>query len=205
MWVDTSVLHVDHLPKIRLDAGTDWVALSGFILTAVVVVLGTWVTIYTYRKTLKSQEAISRAVALASNRQEWINTLRTTCSDYVAAVMTIQRLNNMSEGRLSHLTALNDVAPDEASRQTYEWSNSHITAINLALALRAKIKLMLNPAEAKVKLLLTHIENAYENCDKAGIASHIHCDHIISSAQEILKDEWEVLKLEWKKASALNK
>lgn len=205
MWVDTSVLYVDRLPKIRLDSGTDWVALSGFLLTAVIVVLGTWATIHTYRKTLKSQEAISRAVALASNRQEWINTLRSTCSDYVAAVMTVQRLNNMSEGRLSHLTSLNDTAPDEVSRQTHEWSNNHVSAINSALALRAKIKLMLNPAEAKVKLLLSHVENAFKDCDQTGIASHAHCDQIISTAQEILKDEWEVLKLEWEKARKLSK
>jgi len=191
MWVDTSVLYVDHLPKIQIDSGTDWITLFGFMLTAIAVVAGSMVTVWTFRKTVRSQEELARKVAVKQSRQDWINELRNCCSDYVAAIMVLKAHKYMHESHSNLATKLIDHDPVAGANMQAEWGRENSLLRSSVYSLRAKIILLSNPKEALFKELLHEIDRALDKAGDGGISSNGEFDRIIELSQQILKIEWD--------------
>lgn len=191
MWVDTSVLYVDHLPKIHIDSGTDWITLFGFMLTAIAVVAGSMVTVWTFRKTVRSQEELARKVAVKQSRQDWINELRNCCSDYVAAIMVLKGHKYMHESHSNLAKTLINHDPVAAANMQAEWGREHSLLRTSVYSLRAKIILLSNPKEDLFKDLLREVDKALDKANEGGITLMDEFDRIIELSQLILKIEWD--------------
>jgi hypothetical protein len=191
MWVDTSVLYVDHLPKIHIDSGTDWITLFGFMLTAIAVVAGSMVTVWTFRKTTRSQEELARKVALKQSRQDWINELRNCCSDYVSGVMVLKAHKYMYKSHSELATTLVEHDPVAGANMQAEWGRQNSLLLASVYSLRARIILLSNPKEPLFMELLREVDRALDKANEVGVTSRNEFDRIIELSQQILKIEWD--------------
>lgn len=191
MWVDTSVLYVDHLPKIHIDSGTDWITLFGFMLTAIAVIAGSMVTVWTFRKTTRSQEELARKVAVKQSRQDWISELRNSCSSYVAAVMVLKAHNCLHESSSKIALELIEHDPAAGAQMQAEWGRQHSVLLTSAYSLRAKIILLSNPKEDLFKSLLVEVDKALDKATEGGVTRNNEFDRIVELSQQILKIEWD--------------
>lgn len=205
MWVDTSVLYVNHLPEIRLDAGTDWVALGGIVLTAVIVILGSWVTIRNFRIATEAQKNIAadnleqfreqgKAEAVAKNRQEWINSLRSAISTFVASCFEIY-LIDISKTAAEVKSKSAEVGDNTVIQSISDLTVRRTIAKCEAVRWMSQIELYINPNEeesiamvALAKQLLKHADTL-EGQDIYNLSQHL-----IVKSQAILKKEWERVK-----------
>ncbi len=191
MWVDTSVLYVDHLPKIHIDSGTDWITLFGFMLTAIAVVAGSMVTVWTFRKTTRSQEELARKVAVKQSRQDWISELRNSCSNYVAAVMVLKAHNCLHESNSKVASALIEHDPAAGAHMQAEWGRQYGVLLASVHSLRAKLILLSNPKEDLFKSLLLEVDKALDKATEGGVTRNNEFDRIVELSQQILKIEWD--------------
>ncbi|WP_339433046.1 hypothetical protein [Pseudomonas sp. EA_65y_Pfl2_P78] len=60
MKYETSVVYLEQVPKIIVDAGFDWATFWSFSATIAIFILGTYLTIRNFRKTIISQEAVAQ-------------------------------------------------------------------------------------------------------------------------------------------------
>jgi len=194
-------IKVIQVPKITVDTGLDIVTLSSFFITALIVVATTIFTYKSSKKTNFSQESIAnardlaeterlRAEKRASNRQEWINTLRSDIAAFIGAVMNSWNLHQMQVGRASYQQSLDDALKwQESSKWAYEYNIS----LRELKRLKAKIKLLLNPTEHESIDLMILIDKAADAAE-SGHSVISECDEIITASQPILKKEWEKVK-----------
>jgi hypothetical protein len=191
MWVDTSVLYIDHLPEVRIDSGTDWITLFGFLLTAIAVIAGSMVTVWTFRKTVRSQEELARKVSVKQSRQDWINELRNSCSSYVAEILVLKGHQMIHDAHSNVSLKLLEHDPAAAANMQAEWGRERSALRSSAYALRAKIILLSNPREQLFKDLLREVDDAMDKAESDGESVRDQCDRIINLAQQILKIEWD--------------
>ncbi|RJG10970.1 hypothetical protein D3879_14930 [Pseudomonas cavernicola] len=196
MGIENSIITINRVPELRalIDTGTDWLTLGGFLLTVVVFALGTWATIYNFKKTILSQEKVSKANALKVSRQDWINELRDTCSEFISAALTVQRLCNVHELQRALREKLALDKSEEYSRIISQWTSDHVGAMADVNRLKAKIQLLSNPNEGNFIALIGHVETALEVCNQDGNSAAAPCKLIVEVTQEILKTEWERVK-----------
>jgi len=163
---------------------TLFVPLITVIITVIVNIVITKFQLKKYELDIKTQKEIADNVikrdVKATNRQQWINTLRDLVSEYIA------------NHEFAKLVAQFDPKINGEKRPEYK------EAFKKVLNLGYKIELMLNPTESKsqkvVKLMteLNKVTNyssfAYE--DKYEQIKH----EILDVTKEILKEEWEKVK-----------
>jgi hypothetical protein len=194
-------LRVNEIPRVKIDTGLDIVTLSSFFITALIVIVTTIFTFKSARNTATSQENIANARELseierlraekrASNRQEWINTLRSDLAAYVGAVMNTWNLHQMQAGRASYQQSLNDELKWQESNK---WAYEYNLSLRELQRLKAKIILLLNPTEGDSNGLINLIDNA-ATVATSGSSVISECDAIIEASRPILKKEWEKVK-----------
>lgn len=204
MTFDSMMLGVYTIPEIKLNSGTDWVALSGILLTAVIVAIGAWTTIKNFRATTDSQERIaerhaaeqlehSKAQNVARNRQEWINSLRMAVSDFIAACFEIRAIKKIS---LKNYTIKPELFEDQMDleRHELEIQSKLIRAEGEAKKQLALIELYINPDESDSRELVRMAHIFYENSGDQNFKMSYEVDEIVKISQEILKTEWERVK-----------
>lgn len=192
MTIENVMLTLNRVPEIALNTGTDYKVLGGFFLTALAVAIGSWATIYTFRRTVRSQEKIATAASIRASRQAWINELRDCCANYVAAVL---RISDLRGKRARWLGAENIHMEEWRAYQYFEnknpaWVELALAAVNEARMYRAKVEMLLNPEEPPTVDLLSAMDVAYENEEKNVDDLPGLCDTIVSRAQVIIKSEW---------------
>jgi hypothetical protein len=209
---ETSVVYLEQIPKVVVDTGFDWSNMWTFFATVAIFMLGTYLTIRNFSKTvasqeklaeqtakiqresISSQELIARQNTLKASRQSWINDLRDTTSEFIAAALNVQRLNVYWEAGQTSWRLQRIQNAEAADRARAEWSNSHIQALRNLIGLKSKIELLLNPEEVDSKEFMKAVNELHNNCDRPdGLANTIAVD-VISWCQHILKQEWEKAK-----------
>lgn len=191
------MLTLHRVPEIVLNTGTDYKILAGFVLTALAVLAGSWATAYTFKKTVVSQEGIATTGAIRSSRQAWINELRDSCANYVAAVLRISDLRMKRE----HWLADKQIMMQQwRAFQRFEsdnpgWVERYTNALNEARMLQAKIEMLLNPDEQETMDLLSSLKAAYEGAMDDVEQLHVLCSEVVSCAQKIIRPEWRKTKL----------
>ncbi|WP_447759273.1 hypothetical protein [Pseudomonas moraviensis] len=190
--IENLMVTLHQLPEIKavVDTGTDLVTLFGFILTAVAVMAGAWVSVFTYKRTASNQMTLAKAAALKESRQAWINELRDTCADYVAAVGILQ---TPAQAKLAHQVFISKIdAHDKATAAslTASWEEKRRRLMQSAFSLSAKIHLLSNPKEPAFQGLLNEVQVALKNANTIENSVFDNCGRIVSIAQGILKTEW---------------
>jgi hypothetical protein len=193
MTIENVMLTLNRVPEIKavIDSGTDWKILGGFVLTAAAVFAGSMVTIWTFRKTVHSQEELARKVSVKQSRQEWINELRNCCANYVASVMALREHQVTHPTRSELAIKLLEMDPASAANMLIEWGNSRNLLFSSAYSLRAKVILLSNPKEKLFKELLVEVNGALANAGSGAEDAVAHCDRVIDLSQQILKIEWD--------------
>lgn len=196
MAFDAMMLGVYKIPEITVNSGTDWVTLFGFLLTAIAVIAGSMVTVWTFRKTVHSQEELAKKVSLKQSRQEWINTLRDCCAKYVATIMVINNHASSKKSReaFTNLIANQDVTA--AANFIASWHEELNRLRSTAYEMKYKIELLSNPKEVPFKDLCALVLKAIaesENNDSKSLV--VVCDEITRTCQKILKQEWDRARL----------
>ncbi|MBZ9780877.1 hypothetical protein K9857_04840 [Pseudomonas sp. REP124] len=212
MKYETSVVYLEQIPKIVVDTGFDWSNLWTFFATVLVFMLGTYLTIRNFNKTVASQEAlaaenakiqrenissqelIAKQGSLKASRQNWINELRDTCAQYIAAALNVQQLNVYREAAQPswNLQRINDSVI--ANEVQADWSVSHIQAMKELVSLKAKLELLLNPEEVDSKEFMKAVNELHKECDQPGGPAKAVAGNVVYWCQHILKQEWEKAK-----------
>jgi len=180
----------------------DWPTLLAFVVTALTIVCTTIVTIKHQRRALDSQIAISqdasnkakeksRVEFIANSRQLWINSLRDEVACFISETSSIWDLFQQKSERAEVLAAMQ--APEYAMSELANWSNAYGLAVGRAEKSRAKIQLLLNPAESASTALMDAIDEAYSTA-KSKKDPQVKNSKVISALQPILKSEWERVK-----------
>lgn len=193
---------VRELPKLVLDSPTDWLAVLSFLITAIVVLGTTWLTIRNYQKTIDLQDRIaeksheiektkSRIETLSKNRQDWINALRSTLSEYISVMLSLVELKELRKTLQRDLQALGQEGNIEA---TVDWNYRIHTARTLATQLRVKIRLLSNPREEDFVALQWAIERLHGAVDSGQKSVSEEIETVVTTSQKILKAEWERVK-----------
>lgn len=157
MKYETSVVYLEQVPKVVVDTGFDWSNLWTFFATVVIFMLGTYLTIRNFNKTVSSQESvaaenakiqrenissqelIAKQSSLKVSRQNWINELRDTCAQYIAAALNVNQLNIYWDAAQESwkLQRINDSVI--ANQIQADWSVSHMQAKKELVSLKAKL------------------------------------------------------------------
>lgn len=196
MAIENLMVTLNRLPEIKavVDTGTDLVTLFGFVLTAIAVIAGAWVSVFTYKRTARTQMTLAKAVAIKESRQAWINELRDTCADYVAAIGLLQI---HADSKLVHETFISKVESHDkatAASMINAWQEEQRRMILSAYSLSAKIHLLSNPKEPAFQDLLASVQAALKSANNPGNAVFDNCGKIVEIAQGILKTEWDRAK-----------
>jgi hypothetical protein len=209
---ETSVVYLEQIPKVVVDTGFDWSNLWTFLGTVCIFMLGTYLTIRNFNKTVKSQEnvaaqnfmlqrdaittqeRIANQNSLKASRQDWINDLRNTCAAYIAEALNVQRLNIYWESAKSTYSLCLVSEPSIAHKMQADWATSHVQAMKDLISLKSKIELLLNPDEVDSKQLMKAVVELHIECDRAGGPAKQLAEKVVDWCQQILKQEWEKAK-----------
>jgi hypothetical protein len=202
--MDAMMLWFYSIPEIKLNTGTDWLALAGVILTGVIVAIGAWTTIKNFKATTDSQERIaernaaeqldhSKAQNVAKNRQEWINSLRLAVSEFIAACYEIRALKKISQKNYKMKPACFEDEMD-LERHELDIQSKLIRAEGEAKKQIALVELYINPSEHESRELVRMAHLFYESAGDQDFKISYEADTLIKVAQEILKTEWERVK-----------
>lgn len=210
---ETSVVYLEQVPKIVVDTGFDWSNLWTFFATVLIFMLGTFLTIRNFNKTvdsqervaresaviqremIASQEAVSARASLKASRQNWINDLRDTTALFIAAALNVNRLNVYWESKQSSISMRSgDVDVAAVDKLHTEWAVSHVQAVKEVVSLKAKLELLLNPDEVDSKEFMKAVNELRDKCDQAGGPAKEIANHVVTWCQHILKQEWDKAK-----------
>ncbi|MBS2793633.1 hypothetical protein [Klebsiella pneumoniae] len=207
-------LTVTKIPEIIVDTGIGWDTIFGSVLAAFIgAALPTAVAWYTIKKNddlaatdRDNQRHIAEMAfdsqVLSTNRQQWINTLRSYCSEFI-----------MSCEKNKRFRRLHSAERDEArwNNGTNEKANEYfavaVDSEHRILELATNIQLMLNPHEWTSKAILKCQENMIFLLENENINMFYEDDSevekayrrlkrlYIKSTQRCLKTEWKRVKL----------
>lgn len=203
MAIETTMLTINRIPELVVNSGPDWITLGATLLTAIAVVVGGIVTVKNFRHTVERQEAVakassedlvlqSKAEALAKNRQEWINSLRSSISSFIASAMELYSVNLILQTPTGIV--------QETSNDTIEAANLHRSILSKHAAVKgqarrylAHIELHLNLNEYDSVELVKIARDLYQASDNQGNV-YLLSDRLIEASQLVLKKEWERVK-----------
>ncbi|AZP72822.1 hypothetical protein EJJ20_29915 [Pseudomonas poae] len=146
------------------------------------------------QKTANNQMVLAKAVALKESRQAWINELRDTCSDYIAAIGLLQAHADGSEAHGAFIQIVKADDPATAAGLKETWEGEKRKLLMTAFSLSAKIQLLSNPKEPAFVQLATEVLSALEHASTPGGGVYGNCGRIVVLAQQILKIEWNRAK-----------
>ncbi|WP_395602395.1 hypothetical protein AB4P97_08195 [Pseudomonas sp. A1230] len=196
MTIENVVMTLNRIPEIRavVDSGTDWTVVLGFGLTIFAVLAGSWVSVSTYKKSVSSQEKLARAVAVKESRQNWINELRNTCADYIAAICIMQVHTESRDIHQSFIAKVDSHDPSAAATLVESWGVEKRRLMMSVFSLGAKIQLLSNPDEPAFQKLSAVVQRAADQVSISKGGAMEACEEIISLSQRIMKTEWERAK-----------
>lgn len=180
----------------------DWPTLLAFAVTVLTIVCTTIITIKHQKRALASQIAVSqdasdrdkersRVEFVANSRQFWINSLRDEVASFISETSTIWDLFQQKSGRAEVLREMK--APEYAMSELANWSTAYGSAFARAEKSRAKIQLLINPAESVSAALMESIDVAYKIAKSKNNPEEAN-SKVISALQPILKNEWVRVK-----------
>ncbi len=207
-------LTVTKIPEIIVDTGIGWDTIFGAVLAAFVgAALPTAVAWYTIKKNddlaatdRDNQRHIAEMAfdsqVLSTNRQQWINTLRGYCSEFIMSCEKNKRFRRM------HLAERDSVRYGIGSEvKADEYYDVVVDSDHRILELATNIQLMLNPHEWTSKAILRcqkkmismledeKIEMFYVEGSEVEKAYQRLKGLYIKSSQRCLKTEWKRVKL----------
>jgi hypothetical protein len=202
--MDAMMLWFYSIPEIKLNTGTDWLALAGVVLTGAIVAIGAWTTIKNFKASTDSQERIaernaaeqlehSKAQNVAKNRQEWINSLRMSVSEFIAACYEIRALKKIAQKKY-RMKPENFDDEIDLERHELEIQSRLIRAEGEAKKQLALVELYINPSEHESRELVRMSHIFYESAGDQNFKISWEADELIKVSQEILKTEWERVK-----------
>lgn len=202
--MDAMMLWFYSIPEIKLNTGTDWLALAGVVLTGIIVAIGAWTTIKNFKASTDSQERIaernaaeqlehSKAQNVAKNRQEWINSLRMSVSEFIAACYEIRALKKIAQKNY-RMKPENFEDEIDLERHELEIQSRLIRAEGEAKKQLALVELYINPSEHESRELVRMSHIFYESAGDQNFKISWEADELIKVSQEILKTEWERVK-----------
>lgn len=202
--MDAMMLWFYSIPEIKLNTGTDWLALAGVVLTGAIVAIGALTTIKNFKASTDSQERIaernateqlehSKAQNVAKNRQEWINSLRMSVSEFIAACYEIRALRKIAQKNYK-MNPENFEDQMDLERHELEIQSRLIRAEGQAKKQLALVELYINPSEDDSRELVRMSQIFYESAGDQGFNISWESDELIKVSQEILKTEWERVK-----------
>lgn len=207
-------LTVTKIPEIIVDTGIGWDTIFGSVLAAFIgAALPTAVAWYTIKKNddlaatdRDNQRHLAEMAfdsqVLSTNRQQWINTLRSYCSEFIMSCEKHKRYRRLHT----------------AEREGARWGNGKnekadeyfdvvVDSEHRILELATNIQLMLNPHEWTSKAILMcqksmiymleneEISTFYEEGSEVEKAYRRLKELYIKSSQRCLKTEWKRVKL----------
>eukprot|EP01132_Coremiostelium_polycephalum_P012454 gene12454-15210_t len=178
MAIETTMMSISRIPDLVINSGPDWVSLGGTLLTALAVIVGAVVTNKNFKHTVARQEAVSKssseelilqskAETLAKNRQDWINSLRSSVSSFIASATELYSVNLI----LLTPTGIEPIT----SADTIEAASLHRNIISRHAAVKgearrylAQIELHLNLKEEESRNLVKTAKDLFHSADNHG-------------------------------------
>ncbi|HCT5888878.1 hypothetical protein OW959_19310 [Klebsiella pneumoniae] len=207
-------LTVTKIPEIIVDTGIGWDTIFGSVLAAFIgAALPTAVAWYTIKKNddlaatdRDNQRHIAEMAfdsqVLSTNRQQWINTLRSYCSEFIMSCEKNKRFRRLHSAERDE-ARLNNGMNEKAN----EYFAVAVDSEHRILELATNIQLMLNPHEWTSKAILKCQENMIFLLENENINMFYEDDSevekayrrlkrlYIKSTQRCLKTEWKRVKL----------
>lgn len=203
MSIENLMMTIHRVPKLVLDTGTDWTAVwtavGTSLATIAVVLITTFYTGYSFRKTIKAQKEVadaleasriahSKAEAVARSRQDWINSLRDAVASFIATGDELSASSNKLHNRPSLPPETQEDV--HRSQDLYDKLYSEYSqSLSTAKLHYARVQLYTNPAEAESEELLLAM-NAYVNACAGRMPSADLGNAVVEVAQRIIKKEW---------------
>lgn len=203
MSIENLMMTIHRVPKIELDTGTDWTAVWTAVgtsfATIAVVLITTFYTAYSFRKTMKAQKELadkqedsriahSKAEAIARSRQDWINNLRDAVASLISAGDDLaSAYKKLYERKPGAPQSHQDVQRSEdLYDQLYTDFARSLTTAKLHYS---RIQLYTNPTEKETNELLVAI-NEYIHASALGKPTADLGNAVVRVAQTIIKNEW---------------
>ena len=163
----------NEMPDTNSQNITLYIAAFSFAATVIGVMIGSISSYYISKRQFQS-------TVIATKRQEWINSLRDTISEYLSVLVTLDKFYTMTDMHLR--------LKDEDKKEL-------TITVEKATLLRAKINLLINPNEDDHKRLSSLIKDALVNLTERQITDLDNCiTEITNLGQKILGDEWRKVK-----------
>lgn len=196
--ISKTEIAVRTIPETQVNTPYDWWpvvgllgTLTAFAITVYLVRKATEQQIASHKETIDAGRDQAKAAILSQSRQDWINSLRDTTADFIAATMQIVDLYALNDGTKS---ANNALAIDSSIQNKLDWCGKMHNAKAKAVALKCKIHLLANPAETAFKEFLPLIDELYEAAADNKGKVNVLTLKVFEAAQNILKKEWERVK-----------
>ncbi|TDR72048.1 hypothetical protein [Paludibacterium purpuratum] len=189
---------ISQLPtiQVRATSPTDWFAIGslfvGALATVLVVLAGAWLTDRSNRKHAEELREQANAGQRAASRQAWIDTLRDSLAEYIGCLKRLWDLHQLKLGREPALRQHVDSSYVLQETQQHALTQNQLVAE--AERVRAKIKLLLNPAEPNYGELERLLDRALDCARDGDINVLPACNNLVQAFQPVLKAEWERVK-----------
>jgi len=218
--INQTLLRVGQIPTVHVDTGFGWDTLFGSIVAGAIPAFIAWYTIKknlaalekdraeqqsTFDKDRDAQLNIAaknlNAQVLSNNRQQWINYLRKSISEFVS----------LSASAIQHKVTWYLHVKDIPIRSVTEplgrdFLNGFFKEKYQMVGLATEIKLMLNPAENDSKAIIKYLDrinslmddgnlvNFYEFGSEVKVRYDSCVEELTQVAQKCLKAEWDRVK-----------
>lgn len=208
-------LTVTKIPEIIVDTGISWETILGSVFAAFVgAALPTAVAWYTIKKNddlAASDRDNQRHIAemafntqvLSTNRQQWINTLRGYCSEFIMNCEKNKRFRRLHSIEID-IQGLDNGINEKAS----EYFNVIVESEHRILELATNIQLMLNPHEWTSKAILMCQKKIIYILENQGVEKldleWVDTERAYRRLKELyIKSSQRCLKTEWKRVKAM--
>lgn len=212
--LSATILNVEKIPKVVVDSGFGWDSVVGSFIAGLIPAFIAW---YSIKKNLSALEKDREnqqssfdkdrnaqldiaaknlnAQVLSGNRQQWINSLRDTTSEYLGAVHQLRKSRTLAR-HCAHV----------AKKNNGDFMIEHREAINSMTSdardvdnLTFKIRLLINPSEPeglKITELLKNINDCTGSFQESPNRIKIteYGEELILVMQKYLKQEWDRVK-----------
>lgn len=217
MKYETSVIYLEQVPKIVVDAGFDLATFLSFAVTIIIFAIGTWLTIRSSNKnssvqrnifnetviaqdialdkTLKAQAQVARSNAIKESRQAWIDELRQCVSQILSLFIVINSHQQLKKATEDFARSLSSNHAETAANIVVGWGGELASLRSKMFELRYRVELLSNMKEDLFVELgdqITHGVDICENSSRQEVL--IRCELIKLTAQKILKIEWDKTK-----------
>lgn len=185
MTIDNLMVTLNRLPPLRVDTGTDWVTLFGFLVTVIAVVTAAWYNSYTFKINAQAYQKQSKSEFLAKSRLEWIALFREHVSAFLA-----QGEGVYEAAKAMRIEGL--VANDAVCQKPGEFADQ-LAKARLHLA---QIELLVSPNSSDSPALVEAM-NEY-------LAAAVQHEEISAKGQVLVNMTQRVLAREWDKVKEMS-